>query len=132
MPVALAFLRSPPIEVYDEMTIVQVTDRGKERATMTPSLIVKLSLPRFVPHEPLELPPCREVQTPHIKTEKKRGFGSTMDNEQGLGEFTPLLDAEPIRKRQRLSARIPQSTQEAKGPPKPRGQPEVWAEVAHV
>ena len=114
------------------MEIAQVTDRGKDRATMTPSLVVKLSLPRFVPHEPLQLPPCREVQAPHIKAEKKRGFEFIMDNEQVLGNSTPIFTVEPTVKRQRLSRTMPQSTQEDESPSKPRGQPEVWAEVTYI
>ena len=111
------------------MEIAQVTDRGKERATMTPSLVVKLSLPRFVQHEPIQLPPCPEVQ---LKAEKKRGFRSIMDNEQVLGSSTPVFAVEPAIKRQRLSRTMRQSTKEDEGPPKPRGQPEVWAEVTYI
>ena len=129
MPVALAFPGSPPIQIHDGMTIAQVTDRGKERATTTPSLVVKLSLPRSIPNKPFQLPPCREAQAPHITTEKKRKFG-LMDSEEGLGKSTPLLTGESTTKRQRLSPA--KSTHEDGDPPKPRGQPAVWAEVVHI
>ena len=119
-------------EVHNGIAVTQVTGRGKERSTMTPSLIVKLPSPRFAPHESLQFPPCREVQIPHINAEKKRGFGSLTDDEQGVDKSSPVFVEEPTKKRQRLSPTMPQSTQEAEGHPKPRGQPEVWAEVNHI
>ena len=99
---------------------------------MTPSLIVKLPSPRFAPHESLQFPPCREVQIPQINAEKKRGFGSLTDNEQGFDKSTPVFAGEPTKKRQRLSPTMPQSTQEDEGHRMPRGHPEVWAEVNHI
>ena len=119
-------------EVQNGMAVAQDTDRGTERSTLTPSLIIKLPSPRFAPHKQLQFPPCRDVQFPNINAEKKRGFGSLMDNEQGSDKSTPVLAAEPTKKRQRLSPTMPQSTHEDEGHPMPRGQPEVWAEVNHI
>ena len=119
-------------EGHNEMAVAQVTDRGKERSTMTPSLVIKLPSPRFAPHDPFQFPPYREVQIPHINAEKKRGITSLTDNAQVFDKSEPVLAAEPTKKRQRLSPTMPQSTQEDEGHPKPRGQPEVWAEVNDI
>lgn len=102
---------------------------------MSPSLIIKLSLPSILQHEAVQLPPCREVQAPHINPVEKRGFGVAIDSEEGPEKSTPLLTREPAIKRQRRAPRTPRtplSTQENKCLFKPRGQPEVWAEVIHV
>ena len=114
------------------MAIVQVTDGGKERATMTPRLVVKLPLPKVLPHGSIPLPPYREVQAPHIKADKKRGYGFLSDSEENSDKSMPVLTGETTIKRQRISKTVSQSTQEDTDLPKPRGQPEVWAEVTHI
>ena len=99
---------------------------------MTPSLVIKLPLPRSLQHEPSGLPPCRKVEAPHINP-KKRGFGVAIDSEEGSEKSISLLTAEPMIKRQRLALKkTAQSTQVDNGLPEPRGQPEVWAEVIHI
>ena len=125
MPMALAFLRSFPIKVEDGRTIAHSTDGGKERAPVTPSLIIKLSLPAINEHEhEMPLSPCGEA----VKPDKKRGFGFL--SEEGSENSTPTSTVRYTTKRQRLS--LANSTQPNKDPLRPRGQPEVWAEVSHI
>ena len=132
MTVVLAFARSPRFEGHDKIAIMQVTDRGKERATKSPSFVIKLSLPRIVQHEPVLPPPCREAESPYIKADKKREFGCLLDGGEGSDQSTPILTGEPATKRQRLALRMNPATQENGGPGKPAGQPDVWAEVIHI
>lgn len=118
-------------QLKSRITIAQVFDREKERAPMTPSLVISLPLPRFISHEPIPLSPCREVEALPIKAEKKRGFELSMGSEEISDESsTPVLTEKPISKRQRLSSA--KSRQENEGHSKPRGQPTVWAEVIDI
>ena len=78
------------------------SDRGKERASERPSLVVKLSLPTPIPREPIRLPPCREVQARNMKATqkpnpsfKKRYSGSLTDSEEDLGKFPAILTRAP-------------------------------------
>ena len=98
---------------------------------MTPSLVVKLSLPKVSQYEHISpLSPCLETRGPLVKPEKKRRFGSLTHSEEGLNNSNPTLTVRSTTKRQRLS--LASSTQGNKDPIISRGQPEVWAEVNHI